>query len=66
MQRRSDQPTRIIERGFPHIGQGEALGIREDESKDFRWIGIEEGFDCLEVIDDWAAVEEDLEGIRAL
>ena len=52
--------TRVVEGGLPDVGEGDVLGVREEEREDLVGVGVKPGLDGLEVIDDLAAVEENL------
>lgn len=52
--------TGVVEGGLPDVTDGGFVGVGEDESDYFIWVGVQEGLDFLEVVLDCAAVEKEL------
>lgn len=43
--------TRLLKERFPDISDGLTLGIGEDQRQHLVWVGVEEGFDLSQVVD---------------
>lgn len=50
----------MVEGWLPDVGDRSPVGVGEDEGEDFIWVGVEESLHFPEVVNDKAAVEEDL------
>lgn len=54
--------TSLVKNGFPDIRDREPFRVCKNECDDVRRIGIKEGFDLLQEIEDGTPVEEVLSG----